>query len=708
MAERVAALAGETEALRTVKQPDLPDVAELDHDLADLEGGGVYRVVHLGADLEVNQAADAFRAIASHLAHPYPAMVVQQWLVLAAGRRLSQSALEMVRALHEGALEHDIAFGGTILASQSSEDSVAHSREEEIGFGADIAYCLAATEFASTLDAGGIWAVGASSVFYDSPGCRAAAGALVVQRFLRERLLSDRQGEDPQNPARGEGREWLRDQGLQAATEAEQLLASGDGSVMASIWAEVPDLPLSAVSYWPDRLSSWFDFVTQKRLPRAREQIEDNARARLLAAKLAITSRLLGDLQTTPVIDRARLLALGMVDAVDELQEGLAGVRRPEVEGATLDELRDELEQAIRRLPYAPAVLVHSAVLSVMVATVAALTVISGGGPALVAGLTGFVLTGAWGVGKWVRRLLRVQRARSGYLEQMRALLEADLVEHARGQQLSLLAALREWLVGLPGDAGAAGLRSSEDSPEPAEGEREEPDADDGEVEHEKSTEHFDTVDVTNGVLPSLAQLELEAESAARWCEHRSVDRASPLLHTTRYAVTVPSSSDISTDQLLAKTAVPSGRALDDLLGGALFHDRWILSSDEIRQRCDSALDPFLRQGLWPDLAGLLESSSATREVALALLRASVAPMLTHVEDGIGFEATHQTFTPDGVDLRRLDADDRSGIAALLQEAGLDTVPATTGLSGSANLLLSLDTVLLGSAWAEPSGGDEA
>lgn len=663
MAERVLAIAPAGGAVRAVRFPDMPDVTDLDLDLAGLEGGGVYRVVHVGSTLEPDEAVAAFEQVASYLAVPYPAMVVQQWLVSAAGRRLTEDAVAMLRALHDAALESEIALGGTIIACQSSDDSVAHTREEEIGFGADVSYCLAATDLSSSLDPGNIWAAGASSLFYDAKGSRDAAGALVLGRFVRDRLLADVRGDDPQDPAREQGREWLRDQGLQVAAEAEQLLASGDGSVVAAIWAEVPELPLSEVSYWPDRLASWFDFVVQKRLPKAREQIQQNAGARLQQAKDAATRKLLGDLQEVPVIDRARLFALGMVDLLDEMEEALGGPRRPPVEGPVVDEWQRELEVAIMRLPYVQAVLLHAFVLGVMTAAFGAMLVVSGGFPALLAGVVGFFVAAGWGVGKYLRRLLRLQRARNGTLDRMRADLEADLVEYTRAQQLWLLSSLRNWLTA-----------PSSESGEP-------------------------------GVVPSLVKLALDGEAVASLCEGQSAHRESAELHSTRYALTVPSSLAISTEQLAARTAVPHGRELDELLGSALFEDCWSISQEEIIERGFAALEPLLSQGLWPDLTALLDSSAATRSAAAELLRTSVAPMLAGVEAGVGLEPTHQTFTPTDADVTSLDHDDRE-ILTFLDEAGLQLLPATTSPAGSRDLLVSVDTVLLGTA-SSGLGGDQ-
>lgn len=635
----------------------MPDEEQLAADLKPLRAGDPYLVIHFAQPSDgeaLRQCADRIRTAFED----FPKAVLRQWFVVAVGRQIDHQERTVLAALH--ADRRTLGTAGIVVVGQSSQASPSHDDAEQSAFMADAAYALLTTDLGRHLPSTELWALGCCSAVYEPSVLKRAVAAKLAAEFIEDRLLADPSEEDPLRTARAIAEDWLSDLDVGSAQERDLLLQSPRGGIREALRVRSIELLWSQVSYWPDRLASWFDFLLEHRLPVELEQIDANLAGRETALTEALTTRVLEELRRRPVIARTRLIARGLADALRQaLTEIGPAPGDPDLVGHSLIELKEELEVAIQRLPYLPAVVIRSALLGVITSVVSSLAVVSGGLPSALAGALAAGLSLAWGIGKYLRRRLRVIRARDEYLEAMTDRLMGTVLRHLERGRMEMIQRLLGWL--------------GDDDP-------------------------------ASGVCLELDDLRQAARQALTQLEGMTDPQTGGDLGPTEYARVLPSVEDEAIDALLGDDAADARRAQHRRAAAALFSASWRLSTEEIIEICLSELKPSDDAARWDSLSTLLRESPATRSSVVELLSLDVTPLVAELDGGRQPDRSRRVYLPPTTKREDLEADPDD--LTVLEGTGPLPRPRLGGAVGSSeddNKLFAFDIVRLGRQIAPPA-----
>ena len=351
-AERIMAFCNGAETVRVLRL-GVDDTVKTLQELAGLvTGHSVVRVLHLvdgesegHADIARAAVADLGEAVAAH-----PALSAVQWLVLRTGVVWDTDEETLPRY----GLEVGSRVSGSVLVSRSSEAIGLMTDAEEIAMAADIGYTLVTTDLADA-NTGAIWAAGATSACYNRALLAEAIGAHYALTLVDESLLRPLAANQPYGEL---GRQWATEGRLDQTDRFESLLVGPiGGSVLTRLRPASRFFEDVQLELLPDALASYAEQVSSRDLIEAYAQMERNAQEASAQLHERAKAQVLEVLRGCLCVAEAKDFVTGATRKLDETVLALQ-LKASEMhdELPTLDDVLEELERRIRKLPYGAAI----------------------------------------------------------------------------------------------------------------------------------------------------------------------------------------------------------------------------------------------------------------------------------------------------------------------------------------------------------------
>lgn len=577
-AQRIMAFCNGAETVRVLRV-GVDDTFETLRELAGLvTGHSVVRVLHLvdgelegHADIARTAITDLGAAVAAH-----PALSAVQWLVLRTG---------VVWDTHEETLpryglEVGSQVSGSVLVSRSSEASGLMTDAEEIAMAADIGYTLVTTDLIDA-NTGAIWAAGATSACYSRALLAEAIGAHYALTLVDESLLRPLAANQPYGDS---GRQWAIERRLDQRDRAEALLVGPiGGSVLTRLRPASRFFEDVQLELLPDALASYAEQVSSQDLIEAYGQMGRNAQEASVQLHEIAKAQVLEVLRGCLCVAEARDFVTGATRSLDEtvltLQLTASQIR---AELPTLDDVREQLERRIRKLPYGAAIALRAIAFAAAGASLGQvasdpnrpwLSVVSATAAGLLSGLP-----------LWLKQRLGVRKIRllrERFLDRLGRRLE----EQCRAKGVELCGEIVARLVEVLGEE-ARRLAAFESD---------------------------------------LALLRMSLERAV------TVRDGLPL-SSTRFSCALPSPVDVPTADLVRRFPVPPDLDLRRALGALLVSDDLKVDLERVLPELRDLVLPLVADRLWPDMAELLEDLPLSLNRVAKVLATETAPIMRRQE----------------------------------------------------------------------------
>lgn len=577
-AQRIMALCNDAEIVRVLRV-GVDDAVETVEALAGLVvGHSVMRVLHF-VDGEVEGHAELARTAITALGVAVaasPALSAVQWLVLRTGAVWDRDEESLLRY----GLEVGSQLSGSMLVSSSSEASGRMTDDEEIAMAADIGYTLVTTDLIAS-HAGAIWAAGATSVCYNRALLAEAIGAHYALILIDENLLRPLAANQPYGEL---GRQWAIALRLDHADRADALLVGPiGGSVLTRLRPDSAFFEDVQLELLPDALDSYAEQISTHDLIEAYQQMERNAAEASTQLHEIAKAKVLEVLRGCLCVAEAKDFVTG---ATLELKKTVEALRltasKINDELPTLDDVKEELEGRIRKLPYGAAIALRAFAFAAAGASLgqvasepsrAWLSVVS----ATVAGLV-------CGLPLWLKQRLGIRKIRllrERFLDRLGRRLEAQC--RAKSIELSIEIAAR-------------------------------------------------LIEVLAAEATRLAVLESELGPLREVLERAVTLRDGLPLSSTRFSCALPSPVDVPTADLVRRFPLPADLNLTRALGALLLRDDLKVDLEFVFGELRALVLPLVEDRLWPDMAALLPSAPLSLARVADLLATETAPIVRRQE----------------------------------------------------------------------------
>ena len=577
-AQRIVAFCNRAETVRVLRV-GVDDPAGTVEALAGLVvGHSVARVLHL-VDAEVEGHADTARtaitalgvAVAAH-----PALSAVQWLVLRTGAVWDTDEEDLLRyGLEVGSL-----VSGSVLVSSSSEASGRMTDDEEIAMAADIGYTLVTTDL-TVSNPGAIWAAGATSVWYNRALLAEAIGAHYALTLIDESLMRPLAADQPYGEL---GRQWAIAQRLDKADRAESLLVGPiGGSVLTRLRPDSAFFEDKQLERLPDSLDSYAEQVSTQDLIEAYAQMERNAAETSARLREITKAKVLEVLRGCLCVDEAQDFVTGMTLELRKTAEALQlTASKFNDELPTLDNVKEELERRISKLPYSAAIALRVFAFAAAGASLGQaasdpsrpwLSVVS----ASVAGLLS-------GLPLWLKQRLGIRKIKL-LLERFLDRLGRRLEGQCRAKSIELCGEI------------AAGL-----------------------------------IDVLKEETRRLIALKSELGLLREALQRAVTERNGLPLSSTRFSCALPSPVDVPTAELVRMYPLPDGMDSRRAFGPLLVREYLKVDLECVLPELRDLVLPLVDDRLWPDMSALLIHAPLSLDRVAKLLAMETAPIVRRQE----------------------------------------------------------------------------
>ncbi len=565
-------------------------IASVERIVAHVGQGDPLLLIHF---LEVDsddsrvKATASTSAIAHEIRSAYLGIDLRQWAIILTGRTLDAVEMSAITELSD-------QMRGVVVTAASTNESVAHTPEEEFAFAADAAATLASSRLESEIgQRGGAWMWSAASITYSVRRLLLADAAAQAMVALDELLANAKT-----DVAYELGTQWIDDLQLSDDESWQKLLDSpSGGSLLAKLRLFDIDFDSIPIQSWSETLTTRYDLATLNEVPFINSRIAYTRDERFSDLRFLIATEILAQIEATKNVSEAAAYCSGMRSALDR---AIASIKSNQLDSPIADFTTDrqKLRQLLRWLPFASAVATRVAMVALWILVGLSAAVGTGTIPVdvTVSRWPGFASTAVILIGwsLYRRRLRRTIQLRDRLARRMEQQLVDSTEAKAVTEHLTLLSWLRDWVGEAHGDY--------EDSPPPN----------------------------ADSVADWLGWLKALLKHARSTFQDRSDLRRFDAVTTSRFAIDVPTADDVPTAALFEATrpidVAAATRGLIAVVRENLLSSDLTLSAKRqlVEQWSSQLVEP--RAARWETLGEALAEGGQTLETALGVLATDLTP----------------------------------------------------------------------------------
>lgn len=532
------------------------------------------------------------------------ALNLEQWIVALIGREWTVEELSI-------RVDADLSRPpySLLVISRSNEALALLSDEAELAMAADLVHALSGTSLRRTLTSEKAslleFGAGVAAAYYRKEPLVAGILAQAAILFVEGELLARKPSNDADSDL---AKRWFSEH-IRSLDELLAELALGEsGQRLQELIRVDPD---TAGGTEPevvvDALKSYVDLMVNDRLPRVFGRIDEAVARRREALRQALVADAMGHLRKTQNLDFTVAYLEGLrTDLEERLVELRGGSRDPELPVKQLE----QVEEAARVVPYPGAALARAIAFGGLgvAAGIGLLAMVAPAIALAVGAMLSLVGAGGVGLGAWARHR-RLAGERRRFLDELQDYLSHRLAEYCRRSAEGLLIHLCR-------------LIQRPDDPE-------------------------------SGLLGGIEKMRDSGEKLRDHLNDITTVRFHEDLRSSELSIFLPSPEDLPTAELARAHPLPEhfpvGEAvMEAILSGMSEPCRF--AADEVFARYYERGRSVTPQGLWHDLAELLQESGQSVATAAALFARGTGPLVSPSERAGDVRFDRFSYLPGALD----------------------------------------------------------